>query len=122
MKNKLKILNLILILVFLFNYTACSNPKTSTETTSVITTVTDAKAKEDTLDYSKDILVLNDKINSITVENTSLERNELLIQIDDFTKRSVSGNGFSSSIYSLIKIRLDQALKEISTIKYPGVI
>lgn len=119
MKNKLKILNLILILVFLFNYTACSNPKTSTETTSVITTVTDAKAKEDTLAYSKDILVLNDKINSITVENTSLERNELLIQIDDFTKRSVRGNGFSSSIYSLIKIRLDQALKEISTIKVP---
>src|SRR4030043_699210 len=119
MKNKLKILNLVLILVFLFICTACKNPKTATETTSVITTVTGAKAKEDALDYSKDILALNDKINSITVENTSLERNELLIQIDDFVKGSVSGNGFSSRIYSLIKVRLDQALKEISTIKVP---
>ena len=119
MKNKLKIFNLVLILVFLFSCAACNNPKTATETTSVITTVTDAKAKEDALDYSKDILALNDKINSIPAENTSLQRVELLIQIDDFVKGSVSGNGFSSRIYSLIKVRLDQALKEISQTKVP---
>ena len=68
---------------------------------------------------SKEVFTLNDKINSISPEDTSEKRIELHKQIDDFTKGSVSGNGFSSRIYSLIKIRLDQALKEISQTQVP---
>jgi L-ascorbate metabolism protein UlaG (beta-lactamase superfamily) len=62
---------------------------------------------------------LNNKINSISSEDTSEKRIELLKQIDDFAKESVSGKGFSSEIYSLIKVRLDQALKEIPETQVP---
>src|SRR4030042_6071048 len=112
MRHKLALFNLVLILVLIFSYTGCTASKTVTETTKAETATAAA-------DSSKEIFALNDKINSIPAENTSVERNELLIQIDDFTKGSVSGKGFSPSIYSLIKVRLDQALKEISTIKVP---
>jgi len=62
---------------------------------------------------------LNDKINSILAEDVSQKRVELLKQIDDFVKGSVSGKGFSPRVYSLIKIRLDQAFKEIPNTKVP---
>lgn len=68
---------------------------------------------------SKEVFTLSDKINSILPEDTFEKRVELLKQIDDFAKGSVSGNGFSSRIYSLIKIRLDQALKEIPKTQVP---
>jgi L-ascorbate metabolism protein UlaG (beta-lactamase superfamily) len=126
MRHKLGLFNLVLIVVFIFSYTACNTSKTATETTTTETTtaaitatVTVAEAKEAATDSSKEIFTLSDKINSIPAENTSLQRVELLIQIDDFVKGSVSGNGFSSRIYSLIKVRLDQALKEISQTKVP---
>lgn len=56
---------------------------------------------------------LNDKINLISPEDVSEKRTELLKQIDNFTKQAANGEGWSPDIYSLIKIRLDQALKEI---------
>ncbi len=81
--------------------------------------VEETELKIASTDSSKEIFTLNDKINSIQPEDTSEKRVELLIQIDDFVKGSVSGNGFSSRIYSLIKVRLDQALKEISQTQVP---
>src|SRR4030066_1061103 len=113
MRHKLALFNLVLILVLIFSYTGCTASKTATETTKAETATTAAA------DSSKEIFALNDKINSIPAENTSLQRVELLIQIDDFARESVSGKGFSSRIYSLIKVRLDQALKEISQTKVP---
>lgn len=68
---------------------------------------------------SKDIFALNDKINLSNPEDTSEKRTDLLKEIDNFAKSSVSGKGFSPKIYSLIKVRLDQALQEISTTKVP---
>ena len=112
MRHKLALFNLVLILVLIFSYTGCTASKTATETTKAETATAAA-------DSSKEIFALNDKINSIPAENTSLQRVELLIQIDDFARGSISGKGFSSRIYSLIKVRLDQALKEISQTKVP---
>ncbi len=57
--------------------------------------------------------ILNNKIKSILPDDTSKERIDLLLQIDDFTKESINGKSFSTKIYSLIKTRLDQVLKEI---------
>src|SRR4030043_1533381 len=112
MRYKLALFNLVLILVLIFSYTGCTASKTVTETTKAETATAAA-------DSSKEIFALNDKINSIPDENTSLQRVQLLIQIDDFARGSISGKGFSSRIYSLIKVRLDQALKEISQTKVP---
>jgi L-ascorbate metabolism protein UlaG (beta-lactamase superfamily) len=126
MRYKPRLFNLVLIIVFIFSFTACGIPKTAAEATTIQTTIivasstsTTSEAKEAAVDSSEEISALSDKINSIPAENTSLQRVELLIQIDDFVKGSVSGNGFSSSIYSLIKVRLDQALKEISQTSVP---
>lgn len=80
---------------------------------------TAAETIEDAADYSKEVFALNDKINSIPAENTNQQRTELLIQIDDFVKGSVSGDGFSPKVNSLIKLRLDRALKEISETQVP---
>ena len=120
---KIKLIIFVVMLV-LFVLTGCSFPGGSSTTvqttiTETTATVTTTEAKEDATDSSKEIFTLSDKINSIPAENTSLQRGELLIQIDDFVKGSVSGNGFSSRIYSLIKVRLDQALKEISQTSVP---
>jgi hypothetical protein len=62
----------------------------------------------------KEIFVLNEKINLSSPTNISAERLNLLSTLDDFIKNSVNGNGFSTNAYSLIKIRLDKALKEIA--------
>jgi L-ascorbate metabolism protein UlaG (beta-lactamase superfamily) len=67
----------------------------------------------------KEVFTLNDKIDSDSPENTSENRTDLLKQIDDFVKGSVSGKGFSPKIYSLVKVRLDQALKEIPNTQVP---
>jgi hypothetical protein len=67
----------------------------------------------------KEIFTLNDKIKSIPPEDIFEKRVEVFKQIDDLAKKSVSGNGFSSNIYSLIKVRLDQALKEIPVTQVP---
>lgn len=61
----------------------------------------------------KEIFSLNDNINSVAPEGAFEKRVELFKQIDDLAKRSVKGSGFSSNIYSLVKIRLDRALAEI---------
>lgn len=68
---------------------------------------------------SKEVFALSAKINSISPEDTSLQRVELLKQVDSFAKKSVSGKGFSQKIYSLIKVRLDQTLKEIPLTQVP---
>jgi len=68
---------------------------------------------------SKDVFTLNDQINLIPPDEISEKRIGLLKQIDEYAKKSVSGSGFSSNIYSLVKIRLDQALKEIPTTQVP---
>jgi L-ascorbate metabolism protein UlaG (beta-lactamase superfamily) len=80
---------------------------------------TAAETVEDAAEYSNEVSVLNNKINSIPAENKNQQRTELLIQMDDFVKGSVSGDGFSSKVNSLIKLRLDQALKEISETQVP---
>lgn len=67
----------------------------------------------------KEVFSLNDEVNSIPPEDTSGKRVDLLKQIDDFAGKSVSGNSFTSDIYSLVKIRLDQALKEIPNTQVP---
>jgi len=67
----------------------------------------------------KEVFSLNDEINSIPPEDTSGKSVDLLTQIDDFAGKSVSGSSFSSNIYSLVKIRLDQALKEIPSTQIP---
>ncbi|MDP2873935.1 MAG: MBL fold metallo-hydrolase [bacterium] len=67
----------------------------------------------------KEVFTLSDKINSSSPEDTSEKRTELLKEIDAFAKGSVSGNGFSSNIYSLIRVRLDQALREIPQTPVP---
>jgi L-ascorbate metabolism protein UlaG (beta-lactamase superfamily) len=86
--------------------------------------ITESKTIRSKLFYSSGVFnseafSLNDKINSISPEDTSGKRVELLKQFDDFAKGSVSGNGFSSKIYSLVKIRLDRVLKEIPNTKVP---
>lgn len=63
--------------------------------------------------------LLNDKINLVPPDHLSGKRVELLKQIDDYAKKSVNGTGFSTRIYSLIKIRLDAVLKEIPNTKVP---
>jgi hypothetical protein len=66
---------------------------------------------------SKEEFALNDKINSIPPQDSSSKRIELLKEIDDFAKSSIDKNTFSPKIYSLVKVRLDQALKEIPNTK-----
>ena len=39
MRHKIKLFNLILVLVFVFSFTSCTVPKTTTETTIVQTTI-----------------------------------------------------------------------------------
>ena len=73
------------------------------------------------ISVSKEVFTLNDKINSSSPQDISPKRNNLLEEVDNFAISSVNNNGFSSKIYSLIKIRLDQAFKEISITKVsPG--
>jgi hypothetical protein len=61
-----------------------------------------------------EIFVLNEKINLSSPTNISADRLNLFQTIDDFIKNSVSGNGFSAKVYSLVKIRLDKAFNEIT--------
>lgn len=68
---------------------------------------------------SREVFSLNDKINSISPTDTSLQRVELLKKVDNFVTESVSGKGFSTKVYSLIRVRLDQALKEIPNTQVP---
>lgn len=101
MKNKLILIGLIIFIIavgvfFVFkNFSKNKNDVSSRE------------------NIANDKVGLNDKINLISHEDTSEKRIDLLKQIDEFAKESVIGKGFSPEIYSLIKIRLDQALKEI---------
>lgn len=62
----------------------------------------------------KEIFILNEKIILSSPTNISADRLSLFQTLDDFIKSSVSGNGFSAKAYSLVKIRLDKALNEIS--------
>lgn len=135
MRYKLKLFNLVLIIISIFSFMAygCGVQKAAVEaakgqttttaeaatTSTTLTASTTSEAEGATTDSSKEISALNDKINSIPAEDTSSQRVELLVQIDDFVKTSVNGNGFSPGIYSLIKIRLNQALKEISQASVP---
>jgi hypothetical protein len=104
MRHKIGLFNfllIILIIIFIFGCTSSGNTKITDE-----------------------ILVLDDEINSIPVSNisspsTPSQRTDLLVKIDDFARESVSGDKFSSSIYSLLKVRLDWALKEISVTRVP---
>lgn len=68
---------------------------------------------------SKEIFTLNDKIKLVPPEDIFERRVEVFKQIDNLAKNSVSGNGFSSNIYSFVKVRLDQPLKEISQTQVP---
>lgn len=67
----------------------------------------------------KEIFVLNEKINNSSPENISSDRLTLFQTLDDFIKSSVKGSGFSAKAYSLVKIRLDKALNEISNTLVP---
>jgi hypothetical protein len=67
----------------------------------------------------KEIFSLNDKINSVAPTDAFAKRVEVFKQIDDLAKNSVSGTGFSSNIYSLVKVRLDQAMAEIPQTQVP---
>jgi len=49
MKHKLRLFNLILIVVFIFSFIACTAPKTATETTTAKTTITGTTAPETTV-------------------------------------------------------------------------
>ena len=49
MRHKLRLFNLILIVVLVFSFTACTIPKTVTETTTVQTTKTETTAPETTV-------------------------------------------------------------------------
>ena len=46
MRHKLRLLNLVLIVVFIFSFTACTTPKTATEAT--VTTIIETTASETT--------------------------------------------------------------------------
>jgi len=46
MRHKLRLFNLILIVVFIFSLTACTIPKTVTETTTAETTIIETTAKD----------------------------------------------------------------------------
>ena len=48
MRHKLRLFNLILIVVFIFSFTACTIPKTVTETTTAETTIMETTASETT--------------------------------------------------------------------------
>jgi hypothetical protein len=48
MRNKIKLFSLILIVVFIFSFTACTIPKTATETTIAQTAVTETMPPETT--------------------------------------------------------------------------
>ena len=69
MRHKLRLFNLILIVVFIFSFTACTIPKTVTETITAETTIIETTASETTakdkiafvwtrlLSLSKDIFI-----------------------------------------------------------------
>lgn len=115
-----KFLYFLLIITFAFSFIACSNNKNINEKNGIENTVTKTITEtKETTSKSLDENELNNKINSIPPKNTSQQRLDLLIQIDDFVRNSVSGNSFSPKIFSFIKIRLDQALKEIPQTKVP---
>jgi len=63
---------------------------------------------------SREIHLLDNKINSFPVEDISEERLSLTTEIDNFVESSISGKVFSAKPYLLIKLRLDRAMKEIS--------
>ena len=44
MRHKLRLLNLVLIVVFIFSFTACTTPKTTTEITTAETIITETTA------------------------------------------------------------------------------
>lgn len=109
MKNKLILFGLIVVVIAIsvfFVFKDFSKNKTDVNSSS----------REN---IANDKVGLNDKINLISPEDASEKRIELLKQIDDFAKKSIDGEGFSPEIYSLIKIRLDQALKEIPETQVP---
>ena len=49
MRHRLRLLNLILIMVFIFSFTACTTPKTAAETTAAETTITETTAPVTTI-------------------------------------------------------------------------
>ena len=46
MRHKLRLFNLILIVVFIFSFTVCTAPKTTTETTTVQNTIIETTTPE----------------------------------------------------------------------------
>ena len=49
MRHKLRLFNLILLVVFIFSFTACTTLKTATETTAAETTIPETTATETTV-------------------------------------------------------------------------
>lgn len=111
MKNKVILFGLIVAVVAIGVFFVFKNYNKNITNTNDNTGLSKNRSEEQ--------VALNDKINSISPEDTSEKRIELLKQVDEFAKESVSEKGFSPEIYSLIKIRLDQALKEIPQTQVP---
>ena len=69
MRHKLRLLNLILVVVLIFSFTACSIPKTATETTTVETTITETAVASTTAETT----TTQAETTTETMSSTSLE-------------------------------------------------
>lgn len=70
-------------------------------------------------EMSKEVRGLNSEIDTFLSENNNDTRIDLLNNIDNFVKKSVTGKTFSIKPYLLIKLRLDNAKDKISKLNVP---
>lgn len=118
MKKIVSILSIILLIVFIGGVLAYGLNRSNTNTGfwKVVNEVQNKLFPKQAA-LSKEIVAFSDRIDSISPEDTSIQRVNLLKDIDEFTKESISGNAFTGNIYSLIQTRLNKAFEEIKKTK-----
>ena len=95
MRHKLKLFNLVLIVVFVFSFTACTTPKTAPETKTTETAITKTTAPETTVaettilekQYTVTVYTLNNK----GKETVKFAKNEVGWSQEELIKRVLGG-------------------------------
>ena len=101
MRQKLRLLNLVLIVVFIFSFTACTTPKTATETTTAETIITETTAPETTAKYKIAFMSDRDGNNEIyTINVDGSEQVRLTNNPADDADPSFSPDGSKIVFYS----------------------
>ena len=110
---------LILCVMFICVFTACTAPKkadgtisSKVEATTEQTVLSATTQKNESQNIYK---VFSEKINTIPAVPLSESRLALLKELDDFIRSTDNGKFFSFKAYDLLKIRLDQVLEDISS-------